>query len=225
VISVFHDLNLAAAYCKKLLLLKEGRVIAYGNGSDVLKSEIIRDAYGVDVEIRNHPLTGSPYVVPLSRAFHKGSKKNLKVHVICGGGTGSALFRLLSKEGYDVSAGVLSWPDFDYEYASALGIDIVGEAPFCPVGEQSHKENLARIRDADAVILTDMPVSTGNIKNLEAFKVAVSEGKFAISVSETSPEKRDFAGGRAVQLLNEIYSTNVILVPDVRSTIKALLNK
>jgi iron complex transport system ATP-binding protein len=222
IISVFHDLNLAAVYCKKLLLLKDGRVMSYGNGSDVLKPEIIRDAYSVDVEIKNHPLTGSPYIVPLSKTFRKDSKKNLKVHVICGGGTGSALFRLLSEEGYIVSAGVLSWPDSDYEYAGALGIDVVGEAPFCSVGEQSYMENLARIRDADIVILTDIPVSTGNIKNLEAFKMAVFEGKFALSISQTSLEKRDFAGGRAVQLLNEIYSMNVMRVADVRSAIKAL---
>jgi iron complex transport system ATP-binding protein len=196
--------------------------MACGNIDDVLRPEIIRDAYGVDVDIKLHPLTGSPYIVPLTRTGSRVQKKNLKVHVICGGGTGSALFKTLVDEGYDVSAGVLSWPDSDYEYAGALGIHVVGEAPFCSVGEQSSEENLARIRDADAVILTDMPVSTGNIKNLEAFKIAVEEGKLAICVGQTTPEKRDFAGGRAVQLLDEIYRMNVVLVNDAHNAIKVL---
>ncbi len=222
VVSVFHDLNLAAAYCKWLLLLKEGRVVSYGNSSDVLKPKIIRDAYGVDVEIRNHPLTGSPYIVPFTRVSSKAEKKDLKVHVICGGGTGSPLFRILSEEGYSVSAGVLSWPDSDYEHAGVLGVDVIGEAPFCPVGEQSSKENLAMIRNTDAVILTDMPVSTGNIKNLETFKTAISEGKLAICIGQTPPEKRDFAGGRVTELLSEIYSMKVVRVPDVRGAVDVL---
>jgi len=222
VISVLHDLNLAAVYCKKLLLLKDGRVVSYGNNAHVLRPEIIRDAYNVDVEIKNHPLTGSPYIVPLARTSSKAKKKNLKVHVICGGGTGSALFKILSEEGYSVSAGVLSWPDSDYDYAGALGIDVVGEAPFCSVGEQSSKENLAKIRDADAVILTDMLVSAGNMKNLETFKIAASEGKTAICVGQTPPEKRDFAEGKVVELFSEIYRMKVVRVPDAQGAMKVL---
>ena len=43
VLSVFHDLNLAAVYCKRLLLLKDGKVLSYGNSSDVLKPKTISE--------------------------------------------------------------------------------------------------------------------------------------------------------------------------------------
>lgn len=224
VIAVFHDLNLAAVYCKTLLLLRNGKIMACGNISDVLRPEIIREAYDVDVAIKQHPLTGSPYVVSIAKVNRLVRKKDVRIHVICGGGTGSPLLRRLVEEGYSVSAGVLSWPDSDYEYAGALGLEVVGEAPFCPVGEESFRENLKMMRRADAVILTDMPVSTGNMKNLEAFKVAVEEGKVAISVGQTAPEKRDFAGGRVVQMLDEIYRLNVVQATDANAAVKVLMN-
>lgn len=44
-----HDLGLAARWCSRLLLLKEGRLIADGRPSEVLTAEAIRDLYGVEV--------------------------------------------------------------------------------------------------------------------------------------------------------------------------------
>jgi len=50
----FHDLNLAAKYCDKLLVMKEGEIFARG-GPEVLTSETIEPVYGVEVEINRNP--------------------------------------------------------------------------------------------------------------------------------------------------------------------------
>lgn len=50
-IVAIHDLNLASIYCDKLLLLREGEVVAVGKPKDVLTVERIKDVYGVDVDI------------------------------------------------------------------------------------------------------------------------------------------------------------------------------
>lgn len=43
-----HDLNLAYKYADKVVVLKEGKVAAYGNPHDVLTPECIKSVYGVD---------------------------------------------------------------------------------------------------------------------------------------------------------------------------------
>ncbi len=49
VISVVHDLSLARAYGTKCLLLKDGKMIAEGEGSDVFSPEVLNDVYSMDV--------------------------------------------------------------------------------------------------------------------------------------------------------------------------------
>jgi iron complex transport system ATP-binding protein len=58
-----HDLNLAAAYCDRIVLLQAGRVAAFGTPAEVLQPEIIQAVYGVDCDIVPHPRTGRPVIV------------------------------------------------------------------------------------------------------------------------------------------------------------------
>ncbi|MBI2222328.1 MAG: ABC transporter ATP-binding protein [Acidobacteria bacterium] len=68
IIVSIHDLNLAAALCSRLVLLRDGRVLADGATRDVLTPEHVRELYGVDVEVVPHEGAGHPVVVPLARA-------------------------------------------------------------------------------------------------------------------------------------------------------------
>lgn len=52
VIAAIHDLNIAAMYCDKIYVLKDGQVIKYGNPKDVLTKELIKEVYEVDAELR-----------------------------------------------------------------------------------------------------------------------------------------------------------------------------
>lgn len=61
-----HDVNLAARYCRRLLLLHRGRIHADGTPAEVLRSENLRTVFGVDVEVRADPSTGLPHVVPVA---------------------------------------------------------------------------------------------------------------------------------------------------------------
>ena len=62
-----HDLNLAAALCTALVLLKGGRVIAAGATRAVLTRVNVRALYGVDADVVDHPRAGHLTVVPLAR--------------------------------------------------------------------------------------------------------------------------------------------------------------
>ena len=62
-----HDLNLAAALCTELVLLKGGRVLAHGPTERVLDAGAVRALYGVDADVVRHPRAGQLTVVPLAR--------------------------------------------------------------------------------------------------------------------------------------------------------------
>jgi iron complex transport system ATP-binding protein len=62
-----HDLNFAAAMCRTLVLLREGRVLASGPAEKVLNAEAVLSLYGVQADVRMHPLAGHLVVTPLTR--------------------------------------------------------------------------------------------------------------------------------------------------------------
>jgi len=51
VIMISHDINLASKYCKKLVLLKKGRIYTEGTAKKVVTRKIIKDVYGVNVNL------------------------------------------------------------------------------------------------------------------------------------------------------------------------------
>jgi iron complex transport system ATP-binding protein len=63
-----HDLNLAAALCRRLVLLKDGGVLTSGPTADVLTPGAVRALYGVDADVERHARTGHLTVVPIGRA-------------------------------------------------------------------------------------------------------------------------------------------------------------
>jgi iron complex transport system ATP-binding protein len=62
VVMILHDLNLASAYCDKLILMRKGGVYAQGTPPQVLKQESIEMVYGTSVDIRPDPVSGRPFV-------------------------------------------------------------------------------------------------------------------------------------------------------------------
>jgi iron complex transport system ATP-binding protein len=62
-----HDLNLAASVCDRLVLMRDGRVVAQGPTRDVLTVSTIRRVYDVDADVTVHPAAGHLTVTPLRR--------------------------------------------------------------------------------------------------------------------------------------------------------------
>ena len=62
---VVHDLNLAAQYCDRLLLMRAGAAVALGSVAEVMTYRRIRDTFGVDVYVGVNELTGARYFVPM----------------------------------------------------------------------------------------------------------------------------------------------------------------
>lgn len=58
VLSAIHDLNMAALYCDRIFVLKEGAIVLQGEPEEVLTPENIFAVYGVRCDTRQHPITG-----------------------------------------------------------------------------------------------------------------------------------------------------------------------
>ena len=187
VLCILHDLNLALHYFDKLLVLSDGEVAAFGPPDEVLRPEILDAVYGVRAYLHRH--AGRTYLTfsPRRRGERRG-----RVHVVCGGGTGAGLMRELVDAGYEVTAGVLNALDTDEETGRELGLSMAVEAPFSPVGDEAHAENLELMRAADLVLVSAVPVSHGNARNVEAAHEALVSGK-PVWVDE-GVRLSDFAG-------------------------------
>jgi len=59
-----HDLNLAARFCDKVVMMKEGKIFAAGETKSVLTSDNISKVYEVKVEINYYKNT--PYIIPIT---------------------------------------------------------------------------------------------------------------------------------------------------------------
>jgi iron complex transport system ATP-binding protein len=57
-----HDLNLAAAFCDRLYVIDHGRIVASGSPHEVLTVELLRDVFGVEALIDDHPISGYPRI-------------------------------------------------------------------------------------------------------------------------------------------------------------------
>jgi iron complex transport system ATP-binding protein len=62
VLSVSHDLNLAAMYSDRILMLHEGEIAAIGPPGEVLTSQLISRVFKAPVLVDRHPRSGTPRI-------------------------------------------------------------------------------------------------------------------------------------------------------------------
>jgi iron complex transport system ATP-binding protein len=67
IMTVLHDLNLAALYCERLVLLDGGRVARVGAPGEVLTYATLTAVYGTEVYVALNDVTRTLNVLPLSR--------------------------------------------------------------------------------------------------------------------------------------------------------------
>jgi len=222
VITIFHDINLAASFCPRILILSKGRISAKGNTEDVLTSQNLEDAYNIPVVVKKNPITNRIYTTPINRGFLKTKLAKRRLHLICGGGSGSLIMSSLKVYGFLVSCGVLNVMDTDYETAKALEIPIVSEAPFSQISNDTYKENIEMIKSSEIVVLANVEFGYGNLSNLKAIEQALDIGKKVMILQETSITERDYTEGKATEIYKRIIEKGAILVHNVEELFRFL---
>jgi len=62
ILMVSHDLNLAALFASRMLLLKDGKEIISGTPDEIMTPKNLYRAYGCDMHVDTHPLAGKPRI-------------------------------------------------------------------------------------------------------------------------------------------------------------------
>lgn len=65
---VTHDINLAAEFADRALLLKGGQTLADGSPREVLTPGTLRELFDIEVLVDAHPITGAPRITPVHEA-------------------------------------------------------------------------------------------------------------------------------------------------------------
>ncbi|WP_298498939.1 ABC transporter ATP-binding protein [uncultured Maritimibacter sp.] len=61
-IVALHDLNLAAMFCDRIVVLEEGRIVASGTPGTVLNTDLLRAVFRVEADIAPSTATGLPHI-------------------------------------------------------------------------------------------------------------------------------------------------------------------
>lgn len=209
-----HDLNLAARFSDRILVLARGRRVALGAAREILSPELLAEVWGITAELRRDPHTDQPYLIPrlplpsprpAPAPADAGQRR--RVHLLAGGGSGRDLIPALAGAGFSVSVGPVPLFDSDQEQAEILHLATVLEVPFAPFAPETLARTRELIRAADAVVVAPFPVGPGNLAVFE--ELAALPPSFPI-VLYRQPAGRawDFTAGRATELRSRLRAAH-----------------
>ncbi len=209
VLAALHDLNLAAEFAERVVVLSRGRLVVDGPPSEVISEGLLAEVWGVTAELHRDPRTGVPQLIPrrlLSAPAGPPSRLRFgPVHVVAGGGAGGAYLRAFVEQGWRVTAGVLHLLDSDAETAEALGVPAAIEVPFAPIGAEARARHRVLLEGAAAIVVTPFAVGPSNLANLEDL-VPYAGRTPTYVVDEPAIRSRDFTGGRAAELVGQLIA-------------------
>ena len=193
VILALHDVEIAIKSCQFVLLVKNGRVIAQGRPEDIIGKETIRDLYDIEGAMFN-TVMGSLEIC---------NDKPPRVFVASGAGTGTPVFRLLSRLGFGIATGILNKNDIDFHIADSMKLTVIAEPSFEPVSDESRAAAGALVRNADFVIDTNFPVGTYNAGNIELLRAAAGV-KPTLSLRPPKEIERLYGNGSSIVSVSSV---------------------
>jgi len=167
-LAAVHDLDLAARFCDRLLLLSGGQVRARGPPGRVLADPTLTDAFDTETAVSRNRVTGTHRITALpDRPDRPG-----RVHVVGGGAGGVTAVRTLWRAGYEVSLGPVPEGDVAASLAADLGLRTVTAPAFeRPTDtERAAARDLARTADVlvvaghDGKMMTDQASAVPRVR-------------------------------------------------------------
>ncbi|WUI35264.1 ABC transporter ATP-binding protein [Nocardia sp. NBC_00416] len=73
VVMVLHDLNLAIRYSDRLIVLREGRVVAQGAPGEIITPGLLDEVFGLRAQVLTDPVSARPMIVPIGTRHVRGT--------------------------------------------------------------------------------------------------------------------------------------------------------
>lgn len=205
VLAVLHEINLASRFCSRIVILKDGKVKADGTPREIINRQEMEELYEMRLLVKNNPLIEKSEIIPIRVMDEKQTAKPLRIHVICGEKGGVRILEQLTNMDHAVTAGVVNRESDDAEICEYLDIPRVEIGSFQTVGQEELAKNLELMKDADAVIVADIPFGEANIRNLDGLEHV--KGELYIHKNILN---QDFTHGQLQRRLDEIQKIKEI---------------
>ena len=188
VVLSLHDLDIAVKSCQTVLLIKNGLVVAQGKPEDVVARDTIGKLYDIE---------GAAYD-SLTGGLEIRNEKAPEVFIAAGAGTGAPVYRMISRMGYGIATGILQENDIDFRVAASMGLTVVSEKSFEPIGRKAAA--VARIILEKSRFLIDCGFPLGNLNrvNLRLLRAAARGGIPLFSMRNGEDLRRIYGGERNV---------------------------
>ncbi|WP_281193863.1 ATP-binding cassette domain-containing protein [Halorubrum sp. F4] len=150
-IAAIHDLDMAARYCDRVVVLADGGVHAAGPPAEVLDAGAVREAFGAEPFVGRNPATGTPAIT----AFSRSDVDPRRLHVVGTGPDAARVVARLAAAGHAVSVGVV--PEGDAAAVAAADADapVVTVPPFAGVDAGSRAAARELAAEADVALVVD----------------------------------------------------------------------
>ncbi|TKX82353.1 ATP-binding cassette domain-containing protein [Halorubrum sp. SD626R] len=164
-LAAIHDLDMAARYCDRIVVLANGGVQAAGPPGEVLTAEALRTAFDAEAFVGRNPATGTPTVTAFgaggaagesdSRDAARDEADRRRLHVVGRGLAASRVVARLAAAGHELSVGVVPEGDAAAETARDAGAAVVAAPAFEPVDAETREAAAALARETDATVVVD----------------------------------------------------------------------
>jgi iron complex transport system ATP-binding protein len=207
VAAAIHDLNLAARYCDRLVVVSGGTVLDSGPPEAVLTRDALAAAFDATAVVTENPVTRTPTVTALRNDADTTVPK--RVHVVGGGSTAASVLARLAAADCTCSVGPVPSSDAAAELARGQGFKPIAAEPFAPLSAEDREAVRKAIEAADVVVAADLEVSAGNQLLLKELA-----GRESLVVVERRPfAERNHAGERARALYERCRERAVVTSP------------
>ncbi|MCK4258622.1 MAG: ABC transporter ATP-binding protein [Halanaerobiales bacterium] len=182
VVLSLHEIDLALKSCDTVLLVKDGKILDYGFPEDVIKENTIKELYDINTARYNDFLG--------TIELYNQCKDS--VFIFGGAGSGTRLYRALTKRGYGIDTGIIHENDVDYFVAQSIGANIISEKPFEKISNETYANALKFIKKAGIIIDAGFAIGKNNEQNLSLLIEAIKTGKVIYSMRLKDEAKRLF---------------------------------
>lgn len=145
VIMSLHELDLAGRISDKIACVRGDRIDRFGTPEEIFSDGYMQELY---------QMTTGSYDERTGDLELERIKGEPEIFVLSGGGSGTAVYRRLQREGRPFAAGILWENDLDYPSARALAAEVVSVKAFCRIPGSALKRAKELIDRCGQVICT-----------------------------------------------------------------------
>jgi len=178
VIVSLHDVDIALKISESVILVKNGEIMDCGPPEEVLREETITRLYD---------LNSARFDSCLGTLELKSNNDGASIFVVAGAGSGTNVYRLLSKHGFNIVTGVIHENDIDCHVARSIGATVIGEKSFKKISNSRLRQSFALLEKAEHVIDSGFPIGSSNRRNLKLVLKALEQGKRVYTLRDRKP--------------------------------------